>query len=472
MIRKFILYFIPAEYHGDTELLRRSKLLVNTFFLTPMFSFSYLLISLYLNFKVGVYMMVFNVVVFLILPFLFRAGCSSFLCANIYLTAGATAVTIIIFYSGGLDSPVLPWFVVVPIAALLLAGIRCGLVWTIISALLVVALGVLKISDFVFPQAYNVEWRDAFSITTHVGMVALVFFIAMVFENGRLQAQELLKQKNLELDEALKELREKNDQIMSSIHYAKRIQSAVLPADSYLHQANLDLFILFKPRDIVSGDFYWFHDKGDKMFLAVVDCTGHGVPGALMSMIGNSLLNKIVLEQGIEYPAEILERLQVELEKVLISEKTIHASREGMDVCLCIFSPKKSKVFFTGALRPLYKATQDRKTGNWEIIEIKGERNFIGGRSKTNKGFKNHEIKMAPGNMLYLTTDGFADQFDHRNIRYGSGRLKTFLAEIAHLDTRAQKQALLEELAAHQGNGEQIDDITIIGVRAPLIINK
>jgi serine phosphatase RsbU (regulator of sigma subunit) len=299
--------------------------------------------------------------------------------------------------------------------------------------------------------------------------VALVFFIAMVFENGRLQAQSLLKQKNLELDVALKELREKNDQIMSSIHYAKRIQSAVLPADSYLRQANLDLFILFKPRDIVSGDFYWFHDKGDKIFLAVVDCTGHGVPGALMSMIGNSLLNKIVLEQGIEYPAEILERLQAEVRNVLMSEKTIHSSKEGMDVCLCIFSPKKSKVFFTGALRPLYKAARDKEKENWEIVEIKGERNFIGGRLKTNKRFKTHEIKMAPGNMLYLTTDGFADQFDDKNVRYGSGRLKTFLAEIAGLDTREQRQALIEELATHQGNGEQVDDITIIGIRAPLL---
>ncbi len=466
MLSKFILYFIPAEYQGDTESLRRSKLLVNTFFLTPIFSFSYLLISLYIDFEIGVYLMVFNVAVFLVLPFLFRARVSSFLCANIYLAAGAAAVTIGICYSGGFDSPMLPWFVVLPISALLLAGVRCGLAWTIISALLAAALGVLKMTNFVFPAAYNLEWRDTFAVATHVGLVVLVFFIAMVFENGRLQAQGLLKQKNLELDETLNELKEKNDQIMSSIRYAQRIQSVILPADSYLRQANLDLFILFKPRDIVSGDFYWFHDKGDKKFLAVVDCTGHGVPGALMSMIGNSLLKKIVLEQGIEDPAEILERLQIEVRDVLMSEKTIHSSSEGMDVCLCMFSPKKSKVVFAGAFRPLYRADRNKKNGNWDIVEIKGDRNFIGGKPKTGKRFKYHEIMVAPGSMLYLTSDGFVDQFDDKKVRYGTGRLKTFLAEIAKLDTREQKQALIEELAAHQDDGEQIDDITIIGVRA------
>ena len=262
---------------------------------------------------------------------------------------------------------------------------------------------------------------------------------------------------------SLKLLEEKNQNILSSIHYGERIQRAILPLRERIQSFLPEHFILFKPRDIVSGDFYWFNKVDGKIILAVVDCTGHGVPGAFMSMLGNAFLNEIVSEQKIIRPAEILGQLHQEIRTALKQEQEQVETQDGMDACVCVLEKNGGKytLVFAGAKRPLYMI----KKGSTELTEIKGDRSSIGGRHRKKWIFTEHELKIQKGDQFYLTTDGFVDQQNVKNRRYGSGQLKNFLMSISDLSMQEQKKVMTQELVRYQGTEEQRDDITIMGVR-------
>jgi ligand-binding sensor domain-containing protein/serine phosphatase RsbU (regulator of sigma subunit) len=280
-----------------------------------------------------------------------------------------------------------------------------------------------------------------------------------------------LQERNLELEKARKNIQsskeiieEKNRNIMSSIGYARKIQQAMLQIKEKMEKELKDYFLIYEPRDIVSGDFYWFDITEDHYLLALADCTGHGVPGALLSMIGYMMLNEQVKVRHILDPAKILARLHQGFRYILQQEIEETDTYDGMDMGLCRVDLHTGKITYAGARRPLFYVK------NSELIEIKGDRKSIGGRQKEKKHtFTNHEIdildKNQDGIMLYLTTDGFADQQNPQNQKYGTRRLKKFLRDHAYLSPAQQKQALLEELKKHRANEEQRDDISIIGIR-------
>ncbi len=263
---------------------------------------------------------------------------------------------------------------------------------------------------------------------------------------------------------SLRLLEEKNKNILSSIRYGERIQNAILPLTKKIRSSLPQHFIIFKPRDIVSGDFYWFNQVDGKIVLAVIDCTGHGVPGAFMSMLGNAFLNQIVTEQKIMNPSLILKRLHEEVRTALKQKQEKVDTQDGMDVCLCVLEKNShtQKLLFAGAKRPLFVF----KKGESKLTEVKGDRKSIGGKQREEKQvFTSHEIKVQKGDQLYLTTDGFADQQNPKNKRYGSRRLKAFLQSVSELEMQEQEKVLAQELARHQGREEQRDDITVVGVK-------
>jgi serine phosphatase RsbU (regulator of sigma subunit) len=255
------------------------------------------------------------------------------------------------------------------------------------------------------------------------------------------------------------ELAELNENITSSIAYAQKIQQAILPSEEKISATFPNHFILYKPKDIVSGDFYWFHDLGESKIIAVCDCTGHGVPGAFMSMIGNALLNQIVIEKGFTTPNEILEELHKAIRSALRQSENVSAElQDGMDVCLARID--KSELYFSGAKRPLY-AVQ-----NGELIEIKGDRFSIGGRQKEEqRKFTLHKILLSAPTAVFLSTDGYIDQANAQRESFGSKRFKHILPELAALDAKKQKAKLEQELATHQQNEAQRDDITLVGIQ-------
>jgi serine phosphatase RsbU (regulator of sigma subunit) len=263
-------------------------------------------------------------------------------------------------------------------------------------------------------------------------------------------------------------IKEKNQQITDSLRYARTIEESILPGNNWFEKLFDGHFIIYRPKDIVSGDFYWGHTTAHATFLAAVDCTGHGVPGAFMSMIGNALFNRIVKEARIDDPSEILVKLNAGIKEVLRREDTENS--EGMDVCFCKIeqSGAQVKVTFAGAKRPLYYAL----AGSKELLEVKGDRISIGwpyrkqGVLQEEVKFENSELLLPKGSMLYLSTDGLSDNPGiEGKPKMGTPLIKQTL--IQHMETgiAAQGNALNALLDRAQEDREQRDDITFIGVK-------
>jgi len=256
-------------------------------------------------------------------------------------------------------------------------------------------------------------------------------------------------------------IEQKNKDITDSINYAKTIQEAILPPKELKHQLFPDSFILFKPKDIVSGDFYWFTEKDNKKIIAACDCTGHGVPGALMSMIGNNVINHIVNEQGIITPNEILNHLHKEIHHTLNQEKQ-NETRDGMDIALISFN-SDTEIEFAGAQRPLWII---KNNDNNTLVEIKGDKYAIGGaQTEEERKFNNHQITVAKGDCIYIFSDGYADQFSSENKKLMTSQFKTLLISIQEKTMPEQEKFLDDFIENWKGNREQIDDILVIGIR-------
>ncbi|MDX2305856.1 MAG: SpoIIE family protein phosphatase [Microscillaceae bacterium] len=258
-----------------------------------------------------------------------------------------------------------------------------------------------------------------------------------------------------------REIESKNQLITSSIQYAQNIQRAILPSDENFKNYLQDYFILYLPKDIVSGDFYWFSTIENRLFFAAVDCTGHGVPGAFMSIIGNTLLNEIVNVEKTYDPGRILEKLHKGVKTRLRQEES--SNQDGMDIVLCALeniSEQKFKVSFAGAKRPLFYFSQQT------LLELKGDRKSIGGwQSEKQRIFNTRVIELEKGDCLYLSTDGFVDNPSKLRKKFGVEKFKTILSEHATESMLAQKQILLEALLNHQEDTEQRDDITVLGIK-------
>ena len=316
------------------------------------------------------------------------------------------------------------------------------------------------------PVSFSFIIRPPFYLTPwFIGMMVIIL-IAITAAYIKLREMNLVREKKI-LETKVKErtaevvqksqiIEEKNRDITASIRYAERIQRAMLPPDNLFPET----FIFFRPKDIVSGDFYWMHDSGDYMFIAAVDCTGHGVPGAFMSIIGHNSLNKIVREYGLTQPSAILDQLNSEVVKALLArnETTIN---DGMDLSLVVLNKKERTMEYAGAYNPLYVVR------NGEIRVFKADRFPIGMSSvREKKKFTNVSVDIAPGDMMYLSSDGFADQFGGpAGGKYKAAAFKKLLIEVSPMPVADQKCRLDAEMISWRGDLPQVDDILIIGCR-------
>ncbi|EMR03599.1 Phosphoserine phosphatase rsbU [Cesiribacter andamanensis AMV16] len=232
-------------------------------------------------------------------------------------------------------------------------------------------------------------------------------------------------------------LEQKNQQITDSISYAQRIQQSILVGERTLKTYLCDSFVLSEPRDIVSGDFYFFHPHARGYVVAVADCTGHGVPGAFMSLIGHRLLREIVAEQSITDPAQILDRLNKAVQQTLQGEKEGDILQDGMDISVCYIEPEKHSITFAAAMNPAYLVQEQH------LQVLQADINSIGGkilRSGRTRSFTNKAIAYAPGSMLYLFTDGFMDQFgEETDQKFNTRRFKDMILSLQHLPAEEQK---------------------------------
>lgn len=273
---------------------------------------------------------------------------------------------------------------------------------------------------------------------------------------------DITQRKNAEraLEEKNKSLQQKNEDIIDSIQYARKIQDAILPSIDKIAASFSDAFVLYLPKDVVSGDFYFHYKTDDKVFVASVDCTGHGVPGALMSVVGNSILKDVIIKRGIEDPSEILQALDNDVNTLLQKEDTYDVMSDGMDVSLAVIDIESNQLTFSGAMRPLWLVR------NKEVIELKGDRFPIGYFYGVEKKFSNTVIKLEKSDQLYLFSDGYADQFGgEKNKKFNKKKLRELLVSIQAMNGKDQEGFLEYALKNWRQETEQTDDVLVLGLR-------
>jgi len=272
------------------------------------------------------------------------------------------------------------------------------------------------------------------------------------------QKEEIEAQRD-EIELQRDQIYKQNDEITQSIAYARKIQSAVMPSKEIVSCILPNYFIMFRPRDIVSGDFYWIGEKDDNIVVVAADSTGHGVPGAFMSMMGVSFINDIVNVEGIVSPSQILENLRQKIITTLWQTGKDGEAHDGMDMAVCVYRKDMSQVEYSGAYNSLYIIRKG------ELIEYKADKMPVGVHPKQNIGFTSHTIDLLPGDNLYIFSDGFVDQFGGPHGRkFMTKPFKQLLTTLDGLPAAQQKKVLEDTLDQWQGAYDQIDDVLIVGV--------
>ncbi|MES2763922.1 MAG: two-component regulator propeller domain-containing protein [Bacteroidota bacterium] len=301
--------------------------------------------------------------------------------------------------------------------------------------------------------------------TTWFYILSIILITGGVFAFISYRTRSIKKENKIlenKVEERTKELAEKNRDITSSIEYAKRIQEAILPSKELIFSKLKNAFILYKPKDIVSGDFYWFGEKNDYKIIAVVDCTGHGVPGAFMSMIGHNLLNQIVSEKGISDPGQILEELHKGVQSALKQGHNDVNTNDGMDVSLLAINTETRKCLWAGAFRTLVIVNDEG-----ELDKIDGNKYPVGGAQlDSERIFTTHSRQLNKNDMLYMSTDGYADQFGgSKGKKFMIRQFHENLVAVHQYSVSEQQKELEKQFNDWKGGFEQVDDVLVIGIK-------
>ena len=321
----------------------------------------------------------------------------------------------------------------------------------------------IGISLYAHASKYSEESIDLFYLILGVIIILLVIVYfeyrtrtlrknCKLLEEKEIVAHKVLQQKNL--------LSHRNKDIEDSLKYAHRIQSAMFTTEKEVHRLFPESFVLQRPKDIVSGDFYWAKEMDGNVYFSVADCTGHGVPGAFVSLLGLEFLRQIIVERKIQKPSNILSEMNCQFNKVFANTDNV-SLKDGMDLSFCAFNRKEMELEFSGAFQSIYIVR------NNEILEIKGDRKNVGPNDGCGRpSFTNQKIKLEEEDIIYLFSDGYADQFGGPNgKKFKYRRFRHQLLTIHKLPMDQQKKILQENIIQWMGNLDQIDDIMILGIK-------
>ncbi len=316
-----------------------------------------------------------------------------------------------------------------------------------------------------------------FSILGLIILSALLFFAAWQYRlkiKSEKQLQYLNSDLNLKNYQLLDKsqiietqhstIHQKNKEITDSIKYAQKIQTAMMPLKQEFADHFNDSFVLFEPKDIISGDFFWITNKNEKIIYATGDCTGHGVPGGFMSMLGVSLLNEIINEHDLTEPALILSRLRKKVITALRQKGLSGEQQDGMDMTICVIDKEHMTLQYAAANHTFYIIR--KKDFTFELEEYKGDKQPVGIFGNDLKPFKQHTIQLKPHDIIYTFTDGYADQFGGpKGKKFKYKQLKELLISIQHLDLTSQKKTIKQQFSNWKGDLEQVDDVCLIGIK-------
>lgn len=307
--------------------------------------------------------------------------------------------------------------------------------------------------------------KKSILLYTAIAMGVLLLLLGMVAFNRYLvkkRSATLLQQQNEEIQEQKEIIEEKNKDITDSIVYAKRIQNAILPSDERMKELFPQSWCCFIPKDIVSGDFFWFEQEGDYRLFGVIDCTGHGVPGALLSVVGHSILGKALSDHKLVMPDKILGLLDEEIHRTLRhrDEQEQNAVQDGMDVALCCYHEKSQTIYYSGAFNPMYILR------NGSIIEYKADKLMIGAGTSRYRPYQLHTVQLQKGDQVILFSDGFADQFGGpfgKKLKYKP--FQQLLLSVADKSMNEQSEFVQRSFEEWKKNFDQVDDVCVVAVR-------
>lgn len=321
------------------------------------------------------------------------------------------------------------------------------------------ALVVLVVASFYMYGAYKNKQRKNTQLQTQqVHILQKNKELLKNHEEIRQQRDEIEKQ-NIALEESQNIIKAKNQRVISSIEYAQTIQQAILPPRQSLLEYFPKHLVYNRPKDIVSGDFYWFSTIDDLQLISVVDCTGHGVPGAFMSLIGYTLLNQIVNEKKVVDPSEILMWMHEEVHQLLNQNGVGKQAHASMEISFAVIDNRKKSLTFAGAGLPLYLVN------NGEATVVKGDIFSVGGyQRESNWKFDNHQINITPGLSIYLSTDGYLDQMNPEMRKFGRKQFLQMLEDINPMECDQRKEYFHKSFEAHKGKHEQLDDVCVLGI--------
>jgi serine phosphatase RsbU (regulator of sigma subunit) len=358
-----------------------------------------------------------------------------------------------VYQSGGIYSP--DNFFNIPLITFifLVANKSSGYFWAILS--------VFMFSFFYYAEVNN--WQDfkatSNELPVHYNFSSLLF--GTLFATIIIHLHENSKDAYLrELQNVKMQVELKNHEITDSINYAKRIQQSKLPTEESIYETLNNSFVLYKPKDIVSGDFYYFKNKNNKVYIAAADCTGHGVPGAFMSLIGHEKIDNLVAENS--SVSDILNKLNIEIKTTLKQSDKKDSTKDGMDIALCLINKNNQTVEYAGANRPLWLIRNNSNS----VEEIKPTKSAIGGITDDSCHFKKHELQLEKGDSFYIFTDGYPDQFGGMHgKKLMTKNFKEILISIQSKTMQKQKEYLNDYFHEWIVNTEQIDDVLVIGVK-------
>lgn len=298
---------------------------------------------------------------------------------------------------------------------------------------------------------YKQAHRNVYLLVTCLIIIIAVVAIKLLLLNRK--TNRVLKQKNEVIEE-------KNKNITDSINYAKRLQNAILPAKETIRSILPEHFLLYQPKDIVSGDFYWVSDHDHKFMVAAIDCTGHGVPGALMSIVGYNAIAQTVNELNITKPDDVLISMNAIIKKILHQDAKSDI-RDGMDMALCTFDRKSNTLEYSGANNPIYIVSDGKmsvvKASKLTIGSIQEEVNYLP---------EHHSVSLKKGDCFYIFSDGYADQFGGKdNKKFKTSRMQELLLSINGEAMHQQEKIIHKTFSDWKGNNEQVDDVLVIGIR-------
>ena len=310
------------------------------------------------------------------------------------------------------------------------------------------------------PPFWQTWWFILIVVILFIGAVVLLIrYREQKLKHDKEVLEETVRQRTIEISEQKTHIEKQKKELTDSIEYAKTIQDAVISKPQNINNYLKEYFVVFLPRDIVSGDFYWLGEVDGKFVFSVADCTGHGVPGAFMSMLGIRLLNEIVLEKSNTSPDEILNQLRDGVIQALKQDADTSDSKDGMDISLCVFDPKDMVIHFAGAYNPLWLLRDG------ELIVYKGDRMPVAIYDRL-APFTAQEIACQPGDQFYLFSDGYSDQFGGDDMsKFKPKRLRELINNIAELPYDEQKSEILDVFYSWKGENDQIDDVTLMGVK-------